>query len=80
MFSTINMHDDYRHYTIRSCKVSLLQVECESEKQTIAEVEAVNYYLGNVPTNIYSAIAAWQWAYNHNLNASEIGIIIQNNS
>lgn len=58
------LYKNYFTFNISNDEVNLISDETEYGRNTVAEINDIYYFLGNVEPNILQAINAWQKIYN----------------
>ena len=74
------VYKDYVVYTVLGKEINLMQCETDYGPSTVAEIDEKYHHMGNEPTNIATAIFAWQELNGRDLTSEELRqVLIDNN-
>jgi hypothetical protein len=73
------VYKDYVTFIILGEEINLISDETDYGRNTVAEINGGFHYLGDEPTNVASAVFAWQEVYGRDLSPEELRQVMVDN-
>lgn len=74
------VYKNYETFLVLGKEILLFSEELQHTRNTVAEVDGKYHYLGNEPSNIGSAIFAWQEINGRDLTNEELKQVLNDNN